>query len=80
MTDNSLTSFRTSPSTRFFLTRLAWPTLIANDNSRFCFLKDPKPIHEHHLQIPSRPSLVPANLPGLETEHRNLTVSMMFIS
>jgi len=70
MTDNFCPSTRTSPSTRFYMTRPAWPTLLANDSSRFCFLKYAKPAHEHHLQVlPARPSLVPANLPGLRTEH-----------
>jgi hypothetical protein len=33
-----------------------------------------KPAHEHHLQVlPALTSLVPAHLPGLENEHRNLT-------
>jgi hypothetical protein len=27
---------------------------------------------------PSLPSLVPAHLPGLETEHENLTASILF--
>jgi len=40
------------------MTRPAWPTLLANDNLRFCFLKYTKPAHEHHLQVlPARPSL-----------------------
>jgi len=56
------------------MTRPARPTLLANDNSRFCFLKYTKPANEHHLQVlPSLPSLVPAHLPGFETEHENLT-------
>jgi hypothetical protein len=61
------------------MTRPAWPTLLANDNSRFYFLKNTKPAHEHHLQVlPALTSLVPARLPGLFYEHENLTASRKF--
>jgi hypothetical protein len=65
MTDNLSPSIRTLPSIRFCLTRPTWPILLADDNSRLCFLKYSKPAHEHHLQVlPAHPSLVSANLPG----------------
>jgi len=47
---------------------------LAYDNSRFCFLKFTKPVHEHHLQVlPILPSLVLVRLPGFKMLRR-LTV------
>ena len=37
MTEYFRPSIRTLPPTKFHLTWPAWPTLLANDNSRFCF-------------------------------------------
>jgi hypothetical protein len=50
----------------FILTCPACPTLLANNNSRFCFLKYTKPAHEHYLQV--LPMLLkPVSLPSTGT-------------
>jgi hypothetical protein len=56
----------TQSSPNFILTCPACPTLLANNNSRFCFLKYTKPAHEHYLQV--LPTLLkPASPPSTGT-------------
>jgi hypothetical protein len=50
---------------------------LAYDNSRFCFSKCTKPVHEHHLQVmPALSSLVLVGLPGFKMLRRLLALSI----
>jgi len=66
MTSNFRPLTGTQPFGIFCLPSPACPTLLANNNSRFCFLKFTKPAHEHYLQVLLSP-LKPASIPSTGT-------------